>query len=360
MALSAILMILLPQYFYAIFFARLIAGIGHGLGYVAVVEHFGEICEDQVRGRLGTSLHLFILKGGIISGPTIISFFSVEGRMDPNRFLGICSLVLSIGAILMTLVFYKESIVYLIRAEKDDEAIETLLLLRGQREETAEITESFNELKMMVIEDKDKGPGIFSDGNLKPLIVVTLVRIAFVLSFNYAMKYLHFFMTHNTGSIDYTFILNIIHTSCVFAVMFTIDKGRRKHFFLSAVGTSAILIIFGGLRTSIYANSNLLIFIMLVAFEFFSAIGLGLTSHIYSTELFPISKKTSSIAFTSTIEHCIQIAFFIRVGNHHPSFDDAAFLFTSGVLLAAITIFLFFNLPETKCVTLRQAKNKSW
>ena len=358
---GAILMISIPQSFYAIFFARFVAGIGHGLAYVAVVQHFGEICDRQMRGRLGTSLHLFILKGGIISGSLVIRFFSAQSRMDPNRFLGIFSLCLSCIAMLMTLVFFKESIVTLVQQKKENEAVEMLVLLRGQSKETPEITAEVNEIKMMLAEDKHKSSDIFSDGNLKPLLIVTLLRIAFVLSFNYGLKYIHVVMTHKSKSgTDYTFILNLIHTFVVVFVMFTIDNGlRRNYFMVSAVGTSLILIVFGCLRASMYADLDLLVFIMFVCFEFFSAIGLGLTAHIYSTEAFATPKKSASIAFSSIIEHICQIAFLIWVDNqiYSNSFDIILLIF-SGSVLGAITIYLFLYLPETRSLSICETKNK--
>lgn len=351
-------MIAAPGDFFALFFARLIAGVGHGLGYVTIVKHFGEVCEDRVRGRIGTSLHLFILKGGIISGSALMHFFSTGGRMDPNRFLGICSLSLSVIAVLMTLSFYKESILTLVEEGKHNEAIETLMVLRGEKEETPEILATVEEFKAMVVEDRNAG--IFQDGNARPLIVVTLLRISFVLTFNYALKHLHVSMTRSSSSeFDYTFILNIVHTATTFVIMFTIDKGRRKHFILSATCTSLILIAFGAFRSTSYANSDLLVFVMFLALQLFAAIALGPTAHIYATEAFPAAKKTSSIAFTSVVEYFTQILIIIVVVKEGSSkYFDVTLLLSSGILLSLIKGYLFFNLPETRNLSIRQAKNK--
>lgn len=288
-----------------------------------------------------------------------MNFFSVEGRMDPNRFLGIVSLCLSCIAIYTTLRFYKESIVTLIESGRDAEAIETMISLRGEAKETTEITENFNELKMMIAEDKYTKSGVFARENLRPLLIVVLLRVAFVCSFNYALKYVHVYMTRNSNSINYTFILNFIHTFTVFIVRFTIDSGRRKHFLLSACGTSVIMIIFGSLRASAYANAEFLVFIMFVLFELFSAIGLGLTAHIYSTEAFKTARKSASTAFTSTIEFILQILFIVWVDKkiYFYSFD-VTLLFTCGLILMIISIYLFFNLPETKNVSIRRTRSK--
>lgn len=301
-----------------------------------------------------------MLKGGVVSGTMVISFFTVEGRMDVNRFLGIFSLAITAIAIVMTVFFYKESPVTLIASGRNDEAIRTLIILRGAEEETPDITKSFNELKEMVVEDKFSNSGIFLDGNKTPLVIVLLLRISFVLTFNYGLKFIHITITSNSASgIDYTFILNIIHTATVFCVLFTIDKGRRMHYLISAFGTSITLIVFGCLRASIFSNSELPVFLMFVAFEFFSAIGMGLTAHIYSTELFPTLKKPGSVAFTSIIEHCLQIVFVVWVENViYTNIFDIALLLSSGIILAFIAFYLFYHLPETKNLSIRQTRSK--
>lgn len=89
-----------------------------------------------------------------------------------------------------------------------------------------------------------------------------------------------------------TFIMNAIHTASTFITMFTIDKGRRIHFISSACGTSFAL-IFLGIVNGLFSNSFSMVIALFIAFECFSAIGLGLTANIYSTESFPISKKNS-------------------------------------------------------------------
>lgn len=337
--------------------ARFIAGIGHGLSYVTVVQHFGEICDDGVRGSFGTMLHLFLLKGGMVSGSAVIKFFSVEGRMDPNRFLGIFSLVLSFIAIGMIFLFFKESPVALIEIGKNDEAIKTLMILKGESEVTDEITKKFNDAQVVVFEDKQNNSGLFTNGNIRPLLIVTLTRICFVLTFNYALKYLHFKLLHSSNSnFDFTFIMNTIHTATTVIVTFTIDKGRRFHFILSAFGTS-ISLIFLGIVNASFPDLFAMIIFLFVAFECLSAIGLGLTAQIFSTEAFPLSKKAKSIAFTAFIENCLQIAFIYCLQKNSSSFDFV-FLLCSGLCLAMIASYLFFKLPETKGISILKAQKR--
>lgn len=371
MLASSLMLVAVPQFYYSVFFGRLIAGVGCGFGYVAVnrfdfsilkiclnfhrfqlIQHFGEIAIDSQRGRIGTSIHLFNLKGGIVSGSAVIRFFAVEGRMDVNRFLGIFSLIFSLLAIATTIAFYKESPLQLIREGKEVEALRTMLILSGRVEETAEITKSLDDCKAMVQEERHLSAGVFEGRNIKPLVIVFLLKFAFVLTFNYALKSILHARTRNSN-IDYTFVLNLVHTSTVLFMLFTIDKGRRIHFLISGFGTSLILIVFGVLRANI---SGFLVFIVLVAFELFSALGIGLTAVTYSTEIFCSPKKPGSIAFTGILESCLQILFVFMTENFN-AFDAVLLLF-SGSILGLITTFALYKLPETANISIREAQNK--
>lgn len=334
--------------------------MAHGLAYIHLIQHYGEICSDYERGRIGTAIHLFLLKGGVISSSTVIKFFTLEGRMDVNRFLGLCSLFLTVIAILMCLEFYQESPAHLIRRGKVERALQTLMHLRKESSETPEISEQFNKLKESVAEEKLSNTTIFCRENLNALIVVLLLRLAFVLTFNYAMKYIHFDITKSSMIWSvYKFILTLVHTFTVFFVLFTIDKGKRLHFMISATGSSIILIVLGCLRTTPLSDSGLIIFIIFIAFELFSAIGIGQTSHIYSTEAFASQRKSGSIAFTCCIEHFLQILIVLFTSlETHSSVFDVTLLLTSGITLAIVTIYLYFRLPETKNLSINEARKK--
>jgi Sugar (and other) transporter len=299
-----------------------------------------------------------MLKGGIISGSAVIKFFSVGDRMDINRFLGIFSVVLSLLAIVLTIIFYKESPLKLIETQNEVEALKIMLILRGEVEETSEITESLKEMRAMVADEKHLSTSIFQEGNIKPLIIVSLLKLAFVLTFNYSLKFIHF-DAMKKSSIDYTFILNLVHTFTVVLALFTIDKGRRIHLTISGLGTSMILIMLGALRENVVAHSDFFVFVMFVAFEFLSALGFGLLAVIYSTEAFYTLKKPGSIAFTGILESSLQILFVIWVENSvHSNVFDVLFLLFSGIILGLISVFLFCKLPETSNNSIRVARYK--
>lgn len=360
-AFSGFMMACFPESFYIVTLSRFIGGIGHGFAYVTVIQHFGELCEDKLRGKIGTLVHLFIVHGILMSSSSLVKvFLQYDFLMDPNKFLGLHVFLYNIVAAVIVFFFYKESIVTLIESRRDEAAKRIMRIIRSESEDTLEISESFNEMKMMVDEDRKKKPGIFSEGNLKPLIVVTLLRVCYVISYNYSMKYLDIFMTHHIDlGIDYSFITNVISPIGSVIAVYTIEKGRRIHFFLSACGTFLIFIIFGSVQASTTSDNGFFNLFMIIGFKFFSALGLGLLTHIYSAEAFALPKKTASIAFTSIIESFLQIVIIILVNSQIQSSNfDLVLLFASAGLLLPIIIFMFFMLPETKQVSLRVARSK--
>lgn len=350
-----------PESFYMVTMARFIGGIGHGLAYVILVQHFGEICEDKVRGKTGTLIHLFILHGGLMSSSSLIKLLlQYDFLMDPNKFLGLHIFFYNIVAAVVVYFFYKESIVTLIQSGKDETAIRTMMIIRKETDETPEITETFNEIKKMVDEDRKKNPGIFSEGNFKPLMIVTLLRVAYVLTFNYSQKYLDIFMERHVHlGIDLGFIVTgISPTGCMIA-MYMIEEGRRRQFLLSACGTLIVIITFGTVQASVSADYDIFNLLMIIVFKLLSTLGLGLLTHIYSSEAFALPKKTASIAFTSIIESFLQIVLIICISeNIYSSAFDLIFLFTIAGVLTSIIVFMFFKLPETKLLSLRAARKK--
>lgn len=394
MSLAALLFILQPELFIIVLVGRFIAGIGYGLVYIALIQHYGEITCAKRRGRVGTTIHLFLLKGGLISGPVVIEIFN-QTQMNVNRFFGIISISLSSIAIVMTVIFYKESPLQLILNGRDREAREMLILLNGESIETSdEISQHFNDLKSIVEEDKFSSACIFTSGNRQQLLKVLWLRFAFVLSYNDALKrFIH--ITIIMCNIQYisgsdtaddnngeskiqpiSFVLNLIHTWVVVFALFTIDRvGKRAYFLISGFATSLILLIFGAYRAtwahvdnngdSVFDNTNsrsahvALILTILVTFDIFSALGFGSTANIYSTEAFQTSKQSGSVAFTCIFEYSLQILFVIirHLSIEHSRLLDVALLLSSGLSLLTISLYLMAYLPETKQLSLRDARH---
>jgi hypothetical protein len=369
---AGLMFLVSPENFLVVFWGRFIAGVGHGITYIGLIEHYGEVTSFERRGRMGASIHLFFLKGGLLSGPVFIEFFNQEeGQhyMNYNRILGITTTSICMISILMIILFYKESPIVLLRSGKDVECRNMLKLLSTTISNENKITKQFNELKCRIEEDdKFSNASIFDSENRHRLLVVVLLRFAFVLTFNYAMKkYIHVTLEHDTQQnsiVPTAFILNLVHTLTVVFALFTIDKrGKRMYFLISSFSSSIIYIILGACSVfelvSTFHNFVIAIF---VAFEISSGVGLGITANIYSTEAFGTLKQAGSVAFTCIFEQSLQVIFIVwgttNINGYSSALLNVILLLSSGSVLLAISIYMFLYLPlETKHLSLREARN---
>ena len=353
--IGAILLITLPDNRYAVIFGRFFSGIGHGLAYTAVLQHLADNSINHRRGLHGATIYLFMFSGIIIGNVSLPS-------MDTTRFVGVVSASITLFSLLLTLVLYKESIVTLIEKGHDEEAINVMVRLRSESNDTREIRNDFVEMKAMVMEDAIKNTKIFKEGNLTPLIQIVLLRIAFVMSFNLPLNTIRLSMIHNLSSAEnssYRLLIAAVYTIVGLVVLFTIDNGRRPHFLTSAGGASLLLIIQGVLFAFVDDIYNSISLALLIIYQIFCGIGLGLTSDVYSSEAFRSIKRPASIAFTSILENVLQIMFVIL--NEHlkrTTISDIIVLLVCGSVIGLITTYFYFTLPETNNMSIRQTRDK--
>ncbi|CAO1436498.1 unnamed protein product [Diamesa serratosioi] len=352
--IGAILLITLPDYLYAVIFGRFFSGIGHGLAYTAVLIHLADNSINHRRGLHGATIYLFIFSGIIIGN---VSFTT----MDSTRFVGVVSAAITLFSLLHILLLYKESVVTLIEKGHDEEAINVMVSLRSESNDTREIRNDFVEMKAMVTEDAVKTTQIFKDGNLTPLIQMLLLRIAFVMSFNLPLNTIRLSMIHNLSAIEnstYRLLIASVYTIVGLVVLFTIDNGRRPHFLASAGGASLLLIIQGVLFAFVDDIYNSISLALLIIYQIFCGIGLGLTSDVYSSEAFRSIKRPASIAFTSILENVLQIMFVILADNLiRTSISDIIVLLVCGTVIGLITTYFYFTLPETNNMSIRQTRD---
>ena len=353
--IGAILLITLPDYLYAVIFGRFFSGIGHGLAYTAVLIHLADNSINHRRGLNGATIYLFMFIGIVIGN---VSF----PTMDTTCFVGVVSASITLFSLLLILVLYKESVVTLMDKGHDVEAINVMVRLRSESNDTREIRNDFVELKAMVMEDAIKNTKIFKDGNLTPLIQIVLLRIAFVMSFNLPLNTIRLSMIQNLSAAEnssYRLLIASVYTIVGFVVLFTIDNGRRPHFLTSAGGASIILIIQGVLFAFVDDIYNSISLALLIFYQIFCGFGLGLTSDVYSSEAFRSIKRPASIAFTSILENVLQIMFVILADNlKRTTISDIIVLIICGIVIGLITTYFYFTLPETNNMSIRQTRDK--
>lgn len=352
-----------PVDFYVVVFTRYFAGIAHGLCYVTIISHLSENCTKWIRAMHASANFLFLNIGLVISLPAIIAYANGKLDVHPLRVNGIVCCVISIIAIYFTIKFSKESVIDLINAGHDIKALRTMQYLRCENFETTCIRDDFDDMKMMILEDKTiDSSSIITDSNLKPLMLTLLLKVAFVLSFNNSLNVIRL-NVHFAN--DFILVCTLLPRVLIgFIVIYTIEHGRRIHFITSSTLTAIVIIILGFLKL-FQLQYNLIDLILFIIYEIAVSLGVGSVSCVYDSEAFRTIKKTKSIAFTSIIEQILQIIFIlltIFIFNDASrvfelKFSEEIFLFSSAALLIVITIYMFYHIPETKAVSIRRTRN---
>lgn len=362
-AASAIVMTVLPDVYYIILLARTLAGLAHGLCYLTVIVHGSEIMVAKLRGMVLTSLNFCIISSVLVAGAHTMAFKENSQTMNAIVYVGITGCIYAVMAVIFIPIFTKETPVTFIRKKRNDLALKMMIRLRNESHETWSIRNEFNELETMVSEDEQVNGGIFREGNFRPITLTTLLKVGYVLSFNYPLNVVRLSLPtlFREGSTDYTVIVLMSIRMCVaMVILFTIDKGRKIHFLISSGGCAFVLILFGTIILAIdFEEQTWLYAILQLCYEIFSGIGMGLVADVYSSEAFNIMKKPSSIAFTTSVEfilHIVLIAFTIDIV---PTIAyKTSVLLVCGFSMLLITIFLHKKLPETAKMPIRQTRNE--
>lgn len=240
---------------------------------------------------------------------------------------------------------------------RDEDALDVMIQLRSEKHETAEIRRDFNEFKLMVMEDTKTSVNIFDRTNLWPLVVVLLLKIIFVASFNLPLNLVWLEAIETDlydGDTDPSgMCLSGTRWIVIMVMMFLIDLERIKIYVIST------LICTFALFAAVYVfDANIeepkVIEALAFIFQASSGLAVGILADIYATEAFNTKKKPYSIAFVSIFENGLQI--LLVVDFFYFDYPLVAVMGVFGTVMAAGVLAIF--IPNTSNLSLRNARNK--
>lgn len=358
--------IAMPRSLYLLMVARALIGFGHGYAYLVVIIHASEVMTQKLRGMIVATFNLVVISSVMICGAFTMSLDREKHGFGAMQWMGIVGLIYSVMGFVFVPIFTRESPVLLIRQRRYDQAVSLMCQLRHESTETWSIKNEYNELKAMVEEDELTSPDILLDRNIRPLLLITLLKIGSVLGFNFGLnmirlKYATMFESEDGTNYAVMLWMSVRMVSAMFS-LFTIDvKGRKAFFIVSYGGSSAILVVMG-IVTAIHSKANLswLMGLLHICFEIVSGFGIGMISEVYSSEAFGTIKKPKSIMFTTGVEfllHAVLVAATFKAVSTTSNFDWI-FMAGSGFLILGITVFLHKELPETAKMSIRQTRTE--
>uniref|UniRef100_A0A1L8DEN6 Putative transporter major facilitator superfamily n=1 Tax=Nyssomyia neivai TaxID=330878 RepID=A0A1L8DEN6_9DIPT len=346
-----------PNESIVIILCRILAGISHGFIYITTIIHASENAVKEVRGLILGSIHFCIITSVFTTSILMAAGQETQGQeeFEPNMYIGIIGTVYSVMALPMIPFLTYESVVFLIERQRYSEAIRNMIKLRNESIETWEIKNDFDEAKLMVCEDIRSSKSIFGDGNLRPLLLMILVKFLFVLSFNYGLNMIKFLSVDDIfmGHWSSAFLFGIRACAALVALFFFDTFGRRIILAVSGGGKAISLLVYGFLNLGVQGS-----YVAVIASEIFVGLGLGSVADILFSEAFSTRKKVLSMIVVNVIENALQIALILSLVNISTRAYEDAFVFTTGGLMIVITIFLYLQLPETRYMSLRQTRDE--
>ena len=344
-------------------FARAMIGFGHGYAYLTVIVHASEIVTQKMRGFVVASLNLCVLSSVLVFGSVIGNFDKDKHAFGSMQWMGILGVLYGVTGFILILIYTRESPVQMIRQKKFDQAVSLMVRLRNESTETWSIKNEYNELKAMVEEDEISSPDILKDRNVRPLMLMTLLKVGSVLAFNYGvntiqLRYSTMFIAEDGTDFTVTVLMGIrMAAACV--ALFTIDaKGRRIHFLVSFGGSSAVLVLMGVIVAFMSSNIPWFFGVLQIILQILGGFGIGMISDVYSSEAFGTLKKAKSIMFTTAIEFLLQAALIGITYEVKSTTMHWIILVGSGLFIFIITVVLHKELPETAKMSIRQTRNE--
>ena len=359
--MSSLLFIMYAIFIIPVMIARVLAGLSYGIVYITLIVHGGEVAVPKLRGFAITMIHFCLFVGILISSTTIHQVYSIRTHYyEPNTIVGIIGIIITIQAILLQLFISRESPIFLIQRGREQEALDVMIRLRSESQENWTIRNEFDETKRMLFEDAQSNSNIFGGKNLKPLLLVLLLKVSFVVSFNMPLNLIWLENTElkfYDGITDTSGIyLSSIRMLLIAASVYYVD-GRKKKLMITSTSVSGFILIVVAIfynRFDDFFGSSALI-TMAFLFQFFVGTGIGLIGDIYSSEAFNTTKKPLSVAFTSTIEFLLQI--FLIAMYFYLDETNFEFLAISCFTMLLISGIITYYLPDTSNTSLREARN---
>lgn len=365
LALSGVIFIVWFEHYAAILAGRMLAGMSHGIVYIALIFHAGENTISDMRGRMLSGLAMITtLSAFLVTFLNYMnSFLNITAYSYNDMTIGVVTLVCAGVGIVLNTIFTYESVLYLLQRGQDREALQTIMKLRNESTETWSIRNDFADMRLMVSQEKNEKKNIFSKGNGRPVVLNALLRLQAFLSNNQVINLLliaivQALVIDRVSIFASPMILTGARTITTVVSMVAGDNFGRKWFLTLSGGVAGLaILIFGVLLMTVDILSGFVGF--LVLFQVFVGYGIEPMQHVLISETFSLNKKACSIAFVTTLEYLLQII-AVYVIYHLNGTAEVIYgvLLTTGIAILILTAVLHIALPETRGMTLKQSRDE--
>ncbi|XP_044732400.1 facilitated trehalose transporter Tret1-like [Chrysoperla carnea] len=347
---------------YALFAARLISGGGVAVGGAVCALYIGEICEPDIRGRVGT-LVMFMNNCGVL-------FSLCVGPYVSN---GAFVIILSTIPIIFFATFYwmPETPYYRLRQGRRDEAMKCLLKFRGLTDDK-NLENELDAMQRSVVAEMENKTSVLElfkqPMTRKALIIVLGVKtiqhfsgIAAIQSF---MQQIFEETGSNIPAALAAIICGVVQLLSGMFSAFFVDRFGRKPLLLTSTFGCAVALFFVGLffflKNFIECNVTSINWLPLVSIMFFMTaqpIGVGSLSYIFLSELFPTNLKGNAAIIATMYGSFSSFTVTKLFSVISENLDLFVTFWICFIIMIGGIIFTIFCVRETKGKTLSQIQN---
>lgn len=362
MIVGNVLHIIWDRNYAAIVIGRLLIGLAHGIVFVALITQAGENSSRNMRGTIFSTINCMMYVAIFIS-VLVTSAVDVNADFSAERILAIIALIFILASIICTIMLTVETPPFLLRTNQSVIAMENLKHLRGVAIETPPITRELDELTLMINQDKQDSENPFTNGNIKSLLIMLVIRLMAALTNNFLLNYVLIrFCELILSNYQYAPLLVVAPRLAMSTLqIFCADVvGRKIQIFVSATLSGLILIGLGIALNTVNITHFVNYYIpsiFCIHFQLFCGMGIQQMSDVYLSEAFSTAKKPWSLSFVLGLEQLFQLFMTGMAFTTITSAGVYALLFISGTLIIVAGTLLTFTLPETKGKTFKEARD---
>ncbi|RSL73429.1 hypothetical protein CEP53_000786 [Fusarium sp. AF-6] len=362
---GAILQLFYPNNSVATWYAgRVISGLGVGIATVIIPMFSAEMAPKAIRGQLG-SMFQFFFTLGVFTSYWIDYAVAEHMPSTTSQWRIPVGLQLVPGGILgMGMLLTKESCRWLAKVGRHEEALESLVWVRGG-ELTPEVQAEMDEILAGIAEEERVTEGLTWKEFLLPanrwrMFIVVSLQIGVQLTGNTSLAYFspQIFNAVGAGSNAFLFsgffgLVKVV--ACLFFLLFLVERiGRRGsliigafmmgvYMLIVAVITATHPVVVGGGMTSASVASLTMIYLEAMTYN----ISWGPVPWLYMSEIFPTRIREGGIAVGTATQWLWNFAFSQITPHAVENLGWKTFLMFS-IFNFALVVYAWFIIKETK------------
>ncbi len=337
--------------------ARFIGGLGVGAASMLSPMYIAEISPAKIRGRLVSLNQLAIVVGILVA--FFVDFLLVD-IPDTNWRWMFGSEILPAVLFLLLLLAVPESPRWLVKQQRDDEALAILARVGGKTCAKAEMAE----IKEAIVQEENSVAQLFHPGMKVALIIgVALAILQQVTGINVVMYYAPKIFARAGSTVDasllQTVVVGVVNLTFTLVAIRVVDKlGRKPLLLIGSAGMGLFLTLVGGaFHYDKLEGPWVLLFILGYIACFASS--MGPVVWVVMSEIFPTRIRGRAMSIATV---CLWIACFLVSLTFPTMLEklDGAVTFGIYAVMCAITfVFVLLVVPETKGKTLEEIE-KRW